>query len=204
VFDDDFRSVSVLHVGDSFEDNAVIRFFEDLAGQVVINSLDGSGTWVGDVQYGSGPTTISHTSGVYSTLSSVWGGGAVGLVKFNLYGSECDPIPTNYIGGTSDSDVKVAFFDPVTWSSGFPFIVEWFNGSTWVDESTDWAVVSGQGTRHVTLEYDGGNPVPSNRDYRVRPVTSGSNKLVCDDVLATTPPATVNFTCSWNTHTSLP
>lgn len=64
-------------------------------------------------------------------------------------------------------------------------------------------MVSGNGTRQVTIEYDGGNPVPSGRDYRVRPVTSGSNKLVCDGVMATEA-ATDNFTYAFNTHTSAP
>lgn len=44
----------------------------------------------------------------------------------------------------------------------------------------------------------------SSGDYRVRPVLSGSNELLCDDLLTPTATNTTNFTYTFNTFVSRP
>lgn len=167
-------------------------------GQIIINALNVSGTWSGNVTVNS--TTLA-TKPHYSNTGL---GGAVGLVPFDLFENEC--VPTGGAPDPNATTITLAFYGPVNWTSGFPFTVEFSNtgGSSWADDSANWAVISGQGTREVTIEYDGGTTIPHNLDWRIKPVTSGSNKLVCDDVLAATPPATYPFTYIFHTFVNTP
>jgi hypothetical protein len=64
-----------------------------LAGQIIPNAFNAtSSAWTGSVTVG---TTVlnpaSFANGAYSTLSSTLGGGAVGLVPYRLYASDCAP-----------------------------------------------------------------------------------------------------------------
>lgn len=166
-------------------------------GQIIINSLNSGGAWNGSVVVNS--TTLA-TKPYYSNTGL---GGAVGLVRFGLHGNEC--VPSHGGNPETASSVTMAFYGPVAWDSGFPFVVEWFNGFTWVDQSTDWSVISGQGTRHVTIQYDDGTAqIPVDRLYRVTPVTSGDNALICDDLLTTTETPAAAFMYNFSNFVSPP
>lgn len=102
-----------------------------LEGQVIINADNASGTWTGNVTMGS--SAITHASnGEYSVVSDTLGGGAVGLVPFRLYATDCEPQnnlltvgPTTVV--TTDFNenddnivmpIKIRFYGPVTHGEG--------------------------------------------------------------------------------------
>jgi hypothetical protein len=128
-------------------------------------------------------------NGRYTTLSSQFGGGAVGVCKFGLHGEDCLPVD----GGNHSANptsVTLKFYGPVTWNSGFPFMIEFFNGTNWVSAGPwimyyDWNGLTGKGTRTIILIYDGDPAVIPSGDYRITPILTGSNALLCDDLLTT-------------------
>lgn len=202
-------SGSLIRIEEDLKDDAGIaqEFYiatgAGFAGELFINAGGAtSSAWAGVVKIGS--TSLSPDGqGRYTNVSSSLGGGAVGLVRFGLHGNEC--VPVHNANPDTASSVTMAFYGPVTWDSGFPFIVEWFNGFTWVDESTDWSVIAGKGTRNVTIQYDDGTAqIPVDRQYRVTPVTSGDNTLLCDDLLTATETPTAAFTYNFANFVSAP
>ena len=178
------QSGSAIEVG-TLDSNGVIHAAaasSPLAGQININAFSSTpaNTWIGAVRYGSGPTTITHTAGVYSTASSTWGGGAVGLVPFQRYDTEC--LPQNN-GTSSGPSVTIAFFGPLTWDvAEFPFLVSYCDGLDCdpgsQDDSSNWSVTSGRGTRLVTLTRS--SSFPSGWHFHLQPILTGDATLRCD------------------------
>jgi len=75
------------------------------------------------------------------------------------------------------------------------------NGSSWVSDNNQWSVLSGRGTRNITLLYsDESDPsvIPSGRDDRITPITTGSSKLLCDDLLTTSEVLVDSFTSEFS------
>jgi len=148
-------------------------------GQIIINANDDSEVWDADVRVNG--TDLSPKP-FYANTGLV---GGVGEVPFAAHDDDC--IPPN--GGTAVSgafSVTLRFYGPVTWDAGFPFIIEYWNGSSWVNDNSFWMVNFGEGTRTITLLYvDENDPsiIPGGRDYRITPVTTGTNKLLCDKLL---------------------
>ncbi len=159
---------ATLNIGGTFSSGTVIHAANattPLSGQIILNSLNASCTWAGTVKYGSGGgTTISHTSGQYATVSSTWGGGAVGLAPFHMHHE--DYVPPN--GGEIENDltnIKIRFYGPVFWSStpvtiGRCDIAE----RDPVNEVADWEI-TGSGTREMTLTYKPGGVVTGSTVY---------------------------------------
>ena len=81
---------------------AVPGFPNRLGGQA------GPGEWLGTITIGS--TTLSHTSGVYTTLPSALGGGAVGLAPFKLHETACTP-PHNQVSSPGSIIETTSFED---------------------------------------------------------------------------------------------
>lgn len=97
--------------------------------------------------------------------------------------------------------VELAFYGPVTWDTGFPFLVEYStdNGANWTADPY-WDVFSGQGTRFITLIYnDDPSAIPPGRLYRVRPDLNGSDALLCDDLFTTEDVPVADFTYTFET-----
>ncbi len=167
-----------------------LRFpFTGLRGQVIINDDNSGGTWAGTVSYSTveGPnnaqavaTLAPDAAGVYNVPSSQVGGGAVGLVPFQLYTADCVPAPLAanlsggmpldvFVAGASTGTVRVRFFGPVKPAASNPpaqttgkvnsvFTIERFgydvnNVGSWTDvtESFDQFIPGTQGGREVTL-----------------------------------------------------
>lgn len=107
------------------------------------------------------------------------------MVPFQLHDNACDPVnpPTNGTPGnlTMGSDVAVlAFYGPVrAETSPRPFTVE-FSSSVRpaTADATEWFTGSVNG-RTLTLSRPANQCLPKGL-YTVRPVLSGSNRLLCD------------------------
>ncbi|MGH7242688.1 MAG: hypothetical protein ACREJD_04660 [Phycisphaerales bacterium] len=115
-------------VGRTLRSGAILQTIAaGLQGQVIINNKSVPGSWTGDVKVGT--TTITHGSdGTYSSASSFFGDGAVGLVPFRIYEADCAPLSVTPASGplnvVLDSDlrgtkvgtpqhIKLAFYGPV-------------------------------------------------------------------------------------------
>lgn len=97
---------------------------DDLAGQIIINQHDNNDQWLGTVSvntYGIDPNEIvCERAPYYCLLSDDLGGGAVGLIPYNLHAADCVPepgIPTESFGA-----VTLAHYGPVNddSASGMP------------------------------------------------------------------------------------
>jgi len=187
-----------------------------LVGQIIPNALNGSSAWTGTV-------TVDGTAlapNYYSNVSSGLGGGAVGLVPYNVYpsddtrtgdGSSGSPtwILQSEISGqiamTGEQPLLIPFYGPLVAGTGLAR-VEHLEGSTWVDRSSQFfRVVAGASGVNPRMLVVGARqvgfpsrniPVPIGH-YRVVQdgATADANKVRCDKTLVTgTPPAVANFT----------
>jgi hypothetical protein len=220
-FHDDFLAGASLHIGVSLiarsGDNGGIILFEetdDLIGQVVINSLDPgtAGEWFGEVRLHPNhlePATITIVPGApdpddeakhYQRLSSTIGGGAIGLVPFHMHEEDCDP-PSGQTTAPYPSYVWISFYGPITWDDeeGFPFVVEYWSGTAWVDDTDNWFVQSGRGTRRIQIGAGDPATIIPDREYRVTPFITGPRLLFCDGLLTGTPVMVADFTYEFTT-----
>ncbi|MFN0132291.1 MAG: hypothetical protein ACKVW3_07165 [Phycisphaerales bacterium] len=114
--------------------------YDDTAGlmnQVIINGADGAGTWSGSVIVGS--TTINsgasqpNQAPYYNATSSTLGGGAVGLARFHLHDTDCDPVNGGTISGgfNAPGQVELRFYGPIrqTPSTTYPVQIRYYDGS---------------------------------------------------------------------------
>ncbi len=117
-----------------------------LQGQVIINADSAGFQWLGDVV--AGASLLSHPSGSdgsYTQPSSVLGGGAVGLVPFDLHDEDCAPAnggiasPVEFLvtkfchlrgnpsgsfvfSQATDETLRLRFYGPVLANNGTPTI----------------------------------------------------------------------------------
>lgn len=184
-FDIDGNLETIVRIGGALVGGGTIGSLATGPGQVIINALDDGGTWLTEALLEVESEELDPQPH-YSNTGLV---GGVGLVPFATHDLDC--IPEH--GGPAAAfafTVTLAFYGPVTWDSGFPFTVEYStdNGSTWTSDNANWTVLAGKGTRKVHLMYfDASEPsyIPAGRDYRVRPMTTGSSTLICDKLLTT-------------------
>jgi len=201
--DGSFLGGNTLYIGDFLPQANSIRIWEDLLGdidiidsdglkgQIIVNSADVGGEWLGEVTVGTvtlGPDPFYNQTGL--------GGGAVGEVAFGLHRYESDP---PYVNGDwpdvfeSHPTITLVHYGPVAWGSGAkPFKVyesvddhctACFHGNLY-DVTDDWNVVGGTG-RELIIEPDSGaTGVQVDYHYHIRPVRSGSNMLFCDGIAA--------------------
>jgi hypothetical protein len=93
-----------------------------LVGQIIINGANGTDEWDSDITLGTvspivlGPNqTGSHDAPFYDELSANIGGGAVGLVPFELHGLDSTPIDGALLLGThSLTEVRIRHYGPIT------------------------------------------------------------------------------------------
>lgn len=105
-----------------------------LAGQIIINSGNAtSNAWAGSVTVGT--TTLSPVPN-YATTSASLGGGAVGLAPFRLHYENCIP-EDGYVGAPPlDTVIRLRWYGPLEWTTGYPATVEYKSGSMWIDITT--------------------------------------------------------------------
>lgn len=124
-----------------------------LPGQIIINGAGTSGQWLGNVRVGGTGGLVVGPPSDYSTLSSVLGGGAIGLVPFALHDEDCSPISGASLsaaaaprgatsGGGAAVPIRLRHYGPVTWDplNGDPYRVERrplapVPADIWTDES---------------------------------------------------------------------
>lgn len=155
-----------------------------LVGQIVVNASNGSGAWSGPVLVG-GVQPFSPIP-LYTTASSVVGGGAVGVAPFRLDLDDCLPVhnstgpggfaDTNLFGNPGNTPVLVRFYGPVQPAPGFTLAqavaIEQQVGSSWIDRSAYFTrsfLPAGTSGRTIALAPSGLGAPPIGQ-YRVRPV----------------------------------
>lgn len=183
-----------------------------LAGQVLINTGNGTPQWTGAITVGS--TTLTHpsaTDGSYVASPTSLGGGTVGLVPYHLYNIDCLPaqtspndwdttIPTtpslrllnsrfsqwSTIPVADRKSVKMRFYGPIGSRAASPVSVWiWLHHSFWQDVTSMCNVtVSG---REVEIRGNGTNLLPSGYYAVLAPATdSDPNRLFCVGTSAAT------------------
>jgi hypothetical protein len=133
-----------------------------LQSQIIFNAGNHtSPTWTAPVKVGpdGNPSQVQLTSSTYSNTSASLGGGSVGLAPFHLHDEDC--IPANGYSGAAPGDniIRLRWYGPIDWTSGYPVTVSYLSGSTWIDIS-DW------------FEYEpGANP----RELEIIPLDMGTD-----------------------------
>lgn len=189
-----------------------------LAGSVILNSSNSSFGWVGDVKVdGITLSPTSHGAPYYDVASSSLGGGAVGLVPFHLYGTDCDPVkndsPTPVIldsafnqrnplnNSANNRSVVLRFYGPTFHpTSERPIKVEVSTGSNWEDRAGVAFIDCGNSTttlrRDVIVHGGDGTGTFMPGEYRVTlpDQANAANRLRCAQTSAATPPEVSPFT----------
>jgi len=193
-------------------DDSIVLPANGLKGQVIINSRNGlpanapAGVWTGAVVVNGTPLTNPP---YYDNLSAALGGGAIGLAPFHLHTKDSNAVnsPTgvgtdkprikqsyfnrSWADGTADDnfDLILSFYGPVrNESSALPgIIVEMLTpGGGSIDVTPYCTVtigppVAGGSNRWIKI-----HGCPAHRfmhgQYRVRPETVGTGRLLCADV----------------------
>ncbi|MCC6970205.1 MAG: hypothetical protein IT434_08280 [Phycisphaerales bacterium] len=92
---------SIMYIDQSLYDDIHFRNACGLAGQIIINAANNSGTWAsGDIVFygrksdSTWPETqrLQSTNPEYTQTSTDLGGGAVGVVPFKLHNNDCTPV----------------------------------------------------------------------------------------------------------------
>ena len=163
-----------------------------LEGQIIINQNDNGSDWLGKISastYGIGPGEGgSEESPDYTLLSADLGGGAIGLVPFDLHTTDCDPVQYATVsepaGGPALQSVRIRHYGPVfdNSASGMPVTVERKLAfyPVWVDVTDEFEAEVDTLTRDLIVsDADGGDldgfECPAL--YRIKPV---SGDLICD------------------------
>lgn len=181
-----------------------------LKGQVLINANPSlSGQWLAPIDVGS--TTLSPTPG-YDELPASLGGGAVGVVPFQLHDEGSlpqNPAPTvepiaiildSIINGDQPGDpsdirnVRVEFYGPIeAESTTAPFTIVFDEGGDMeTSAATGWFTWAIDG-RELQLARNPANRLPFGV-YTLRPDRTGSDRLLCDVAgIAATPVADFTY-----------
>lgn len=147
-----------------------------LHGQIVINAAGGAAQWRGGISI-DGTTLIGVPSPLYTQRSSDLGGGAIGVVGYGLYDSDCAPINNSpspiLIAGCSTFDpILVRWYGPVLQGTSQPVSIQMDDGAgNWLDASAMFSVeVNPAGApaaaRSIRIQASG-HPIPLPGAYRV-------------------------------------
>ncbi len=201
-----------LHSGNSTSGEGGLSLATNgLQGQVIVNATGTDGQWDGPVTIGTSPLTQSVT-GVYDASSSTVGGGAVGLVPYHLYASDCFPrhddnwlistsepyIMNSELNGTRPDPnggflpkvpVKMSFYGPIAPSSTSPPVRVWIwlHNTYWMDV-TDHCDVSISG-RSISISAASGHTLSAGYYAALAQTSPGPDALVCLGTFASTPPS---------------
>lgn len=184
-----------------------------LLGQVIIGANGtGSSIWAGAIKEDGvtlSPQEASPNMAPYYAQSSAQlGGGAVGLVPYHLYNTDCSPaqtspdnwdtsVPTDTsqqllnsrfshrsaIPTSHRKSVRMRFYGPIACNTAHPVSVWlWLHHTQWL-EVTDWCSINHVNGREIEIYGDGTRLLPSGY-YAVLAQTSGPNRLFCQGTLA--------------------
>jgi len=172
-----------------------------LGGQVIINRNNAGGTWTGPVMVGGPPLTPQPA---YGMSSMIYGGGAVGLAPFRLYNNDC--MPNNYplapgaimVGNFAGAAaVQLRMYGPVeradsaAATDALPALVieqRQPDLMTFIPMNSSFTATfqaTGPGIfrRQILIDSATTNPALTPRGvFRIRPVLTGSTRLVCSGV----------------------
>lgn len=210
----------VIDSGDPDYGRILLRDDYSLSGQIIINSdaeLTPGDGWEGLVQIGE-ESPISLQPGnldpkyapYYTALSSELGGGAVGLVPFELHGADCIPsvgidgvpefLNSAWIAGPGNpgvNEIRLRHYGPV-FAGAQPLVIELLPTPTQADPDPDPVDLTDQftiqltaqdstlGPREVRISQNGMKPIGL---FRVTPL-----QLFCASTTAIDVPATYPYT----------
>lgn len=192
-----FREGRMMLIGKSLVTGAEIRVAQagGLEGMVLVNSGNIGGTWFGEVRVGG---SLLGPKPAYSATPPTLGGGTVGQAPFLVHGTASVPAAGQVVSAASApataTPMLLRFYGPVAWNTGagLPVVVERrpiANPTAWTDVSSCFFA----GREQV--------PVPdpcvvavfpisklaAGFVYRVTPVLSGPDVMLCDLGLAPNP-----------------
>ncbi|MCC6661813.1 MAG: hypothetical protein IT437_13110 [Phycisphaerales bacterium] len=127
--------------------------FGSLAGQVDLNSLNGSAPWSGTIKVGPPGSQVTLSPAPhYDNLSGTLGGGAVGLVPYSLHDLESFPENGESLAVlNSTTTVLFSHYGPVFWATGSaPFVIDWAEAGTGNWETLRLAISRTPVTRTIT------------------------------------------------------
>lgn len=183
-----------------------------LKGQIIINRSNASGQWNAPVVVGTGNPALAPLP-AYTTPSSQLGGGAVGLVPFRYYASDCAPFgdtpddannnPTPPLSSqlNNGGEIKLAFYGPVRASNatGVPIdigiVVPGMNSYMRVTDRFDVIVrpsTGGNPSRFVTIKGKSGAIYGSGLYYVAQSTVPNGSRLV-SDIPGANPPLVPSF-----------
>lgn len=197
----DVSASSTISIGTALGVNGTLKIGGDLDGdisiasgglwgRIVVNESDSSHAWSGTVTVGSHALdslqSQPNQAPYYNRLSSTLGGGAVGLVPFNLHGPDCLPEHNDTVLAPLAS-ARVRHYGPITFSSGMPVKVERQPQTsppttTWTDVTAQFdAAISGSNARDLIVTPKSGYAFTAPAKYKITPGYE-SVDLRCADV----------------------
>jgi len=181
-----------------FEDFDAMAGTGGIAGQVSINDSDLGGVWAAGSTVENQSGAIVLTGPAYTQTAASIGGGAVGLVPFDLHEESSDPVGGSSVPPDATVDFKaydqpavVRHYGPTTFSVTPPVVVERRRIGTsgaWIDVSSGLAYSLADAGRELVLTPPT-SPGSDFRfykgfDYRVAPTAD----LLCDVAASPKPP----------------
>jgi len=177
-------SGKTIKIAGSMANPITISNSSGLAGQIIINSNAGAGTWTGSLSVGG--STVSGTP--YYTATNL-GGGAVGLAPFHYHPNESTPVDDTGIDSSTTDPVRVVWYGPLSAESANKpakiYNRKGYGSGTWNDvTSTHTITIDSTNTRHLLVSPTTG--WVSGREYKVVPNVTGSDRLLCANLITGT------------------
>ncbi len=218
----------VIRIGNDLLSTGSIEVDGDLSGQIVINAHDDSEEWLGSVEVGTTPIVLDDGSSqpdeapFYDRLAYSLGGGAVGLVPYDLHYAEsggtrpspahdlCDPsIYDEYygLGGelTELAAIVLRHYGPIEIDgTGMPVTIYerqlpipwggWQEPDCGWSDVTDRFEASASGRELTITKKYGETGFVYSKDYRFDHVGAASVHLNCLETLVGTAPSVADYT----------
>lgn len=151
--------------------------YQAIAKQITINAADLGGDWNGDVYHDGiaiGPgESQPNRAPYYEALSASIGGGAIGLILYNLHDVECAPDNGASIAANPTTTVVICHYGPVWWDpEETPFIIDWSEAGLGQWETLpqeDFTYTRAANHRDVTITAETEFDFKEGFDYRIRP-----------------------------------
>lgn len=184
-FRGDINADGVINISGGFAGEIRIAEGLNLAGQVIINSdASGSDLFTGSavLDFDTFPVSLTPIPN-YTNLSAELGGGAIGVVPFNLHAPDCEPpsgslitVHTGLNGIQAPQEVRIRHYGPVRFASAgaqllversdFTYSAPPIGPTIWEDVSASYQfAASSENPRDLIVS---GNFGPDYR-YRIRP-----------------------------------
>ena len=180
-------------INDDNNGDPVIDVNGALTSQIVINASDGGYDWIGParinmVDIDPNPPGSEDQAPYYNTSSSTLGGGAIGLVPFNLHGADSSPAAGAVVLNTDFlTQVRIRHYGPITIDQSVLAVkierrTSYYPGTSnapWVDISSSWVAddISVSSRDIVIPGGENMNRFDCGYEYRITPI---AGRVSCD------------------------